>query len=295
MIRNRKMPKFLAVTAVAASMILGLTGCGQQTDGIDPQYVAQLEKECVELRNQVQSLQSQLGDLEQSVVLKSYTLKAVPNGDRSGASIQISVTPMRYEEGQNALFLISLNNVEITTVEGIWNGSTYEASVELPAEDGYSYECHMQQPDGSENRIVISSPESPIYESCVYLASGLSVYCNMFVEDWKLEDKKLVVTTGYAQVQLPKIGSSDVDYSSSELVLKLGDAELQRVPIEIPRGEGEGSYEMVLENIRFDMPELEEEQQLDLSLEVTLSDGKLLSYTSCSWFYTDDVLTLAVG
>ena len=79
------------------------------------------------------------------------------------------------------------------------------------------------------------------------------------------------------------------------MILKLGDAELQRIPLEIPPGEGEGSYEMVLKDISFPMPELEEAQQLDLCLEVTLSDGQLLSYISCSWFYTDGVLTLAVG
>ena len=179
--------------------------------------------------------------------------------------------------------------------EGKLESGTYSASASLPAEDGYTYECILTQADGSENTIILSSPEAPLYESCVYLAASLNAYCNLFIENWAQEDGKLILTTGYAQVQLPRIGSRTVDYQSSDLVLKLGDAELQRVPVEMPAGEAEGSYEMVLENIQFDMPEIEQAQQLDLWLEVKLDNDKSLTYNGCSWFYADGVLTLAVG
>ena len=294
--KTGKFSKLLILSAVILSMTAAMAGCAEQEpEGIDPQYVAQLEQECVELRSQLQELQSQLGDLEQTVVLKSYTLKANPNEDNSGASVAITASPMRYEEGQTASFLVMLNGQEIALQEGSWDGSSYTASVDLPAEDGYSYECILTQADGSESRIIISSPEMPLYESCVYLASGLNVYCNMFVEDWALEEGRLILTSGYAQVQLPRIGNHEVDYKSSDLVLWMDGKELERVAITIPEGEAEDSYETVLENISFTMPEIEEGQALELILEVTLTDGQILTYSGCSWFISNGSLALAVG
>ena len=43
------------------------------------------------------------------------------------------------------------------------------------------------------------------------------------------------------------------------------------------------------------MPPIDEAQQLDLWLEVKLSDGRSLTYNGCSWFYDDENLVLAVG
>ena len=294
--KSRKFSKLLVLTAIIAAMAVSMVGCGgADADAIDPEYVAQLEQECVDLRNQLQALQSQLGDLEQSVVLKSYALKPIPNEEGTGATIEMTATPMRYEEGQTAVLLVSLNGIEVANVPGTWDGSAYTASVELAAEDGYTYECILTQLDGSENQIVISSPEAPLYESCVYLASGLNVYCNMFVEGWSQEGSSLTLTTGYAQVQLPRISGHSVDYKSSDLVLKIGDEELERVSVTMPEGEGEGSYETVLDNIQFKMPELQDNQQLDLWLEVTLTDGQVLTYNGCSWFISDGALALSVG
>ena len=286
--------KFLAITA-AAVLTVSLAACGQEPEGVDPEYVEQLESECVDLRNQNQDLENQLGDLQQTVVLKSYSLKATPNAEGDGATVEMTASPMRFEEGQKAIFRVMLDGQQVFSGEGSLNDTTFSASAELKAADGYSYECVITQPDGSESAINLSSPDAPLYESCVYLAASLNAYCNLFVEDWTQEDGKLTLVTGYAQVQLPRIGGHTVDYQSSRLVLKLGDAELQSVPVEMPRGEAEGSYEIVLENVNFDMPEIEDEQQLDLWLEVSLDNGKSLTYNGCSWFFADGNLTLAVG
>ena len=287
--------RLFAVSAAAAMLAASMVGCGQQLDSVDPAYVEQLESECVDLRSQNQDLENQLGDLEQTMVLKSYALKAV-SGERGGsAEVQITASPMRYEEGQKAIFRVSINEEEAASAEGQWNEGTYTASISLPAEDGYTYECILTQPDGNENTIILSSPDAPLYESCVYLASSLNAYCNLFVEDWSQSEGTLTLTTGYAQVQLPRIGGRTIDYQSSDLVLRLGDGELQRVSIDMPKGEAEGSYEVILENVEFSMPAIEDEQQLDLWLEVTLDNGESLTYNGCSWFFANGELTLAVG
>lgn len=288
---------FTAVILIAA-MALSVAGCGEQqaqADAIDPAYVAQLEQECVELRNQLATLKAQIGDLEQTVVLKSHALKAVPNEDSSGASIEITAVPMRYQEGQKALFQVALNGKDVTAVEGNWDGTAYTASVGLQAADGYSYECILTQPDGSKSNVVLSSPEAPLYESCVYLQASLSAYCNMIVDSSDVDGDTLVLNAGYVQVQLPRIGSRSLEYKSSALVMKIGNQELQRLPLEIPEGEAEGSREMALQDVRFDIPADLEDQQMDLWLEVTLSDDQVLTYNGCSWNFEDGELILSAG
>ena len=293
--KRRPSVRLLAVSAILTCMAFAVTGCGKDPEGIDPDYVAQLESECVELRSQNQELQNRLGELEQSVVLKSYTLKAVAGTSDDEALVEMTAVPMRYEQGQKARFRISLGGSETVTAEGTWDGSAYTASVPLPAEDGYTYECIVTQADGTQWPIVLSSPQSPLYESCVYLASSLNAYCNLFVEDWAQEGDQLTLVAGYARVQLPRISSTPLACVSSDLVLRLGDAELQRVPLELSEGEARGSQELELQNISFAMPHIDAAQQLDLWLEVKLSDGRSLTYNGCSWFYDDENLVLAVG
>ena len=151
---KRTLFKLSAVAALIAAMAVSMIGCGEAPadteDAIDPEYVAQLEQECVDLRNELQALTNQIGDLEQTVVLKSYALKAVPNEDSTGASVEITAVPMRYQDGQSALFRVTLDGQEVITAEGTWDGTAYTASVGLAAEDGYSYQCVLKRPDGTE-------------------------------------------------------------------------------------------------------------------------------------------------
>ena len=98
---KRTLRKLLTVAVLSVAMAFSMIGCGAEqadADGIDPEYVARLEQECVDLRNQLQVLTNQIGDLEQSVVLKSYTLKAIPNEAGTGATVEIAAAPTRYQD-----------------------------------------------------------------------------------------------------------------------------------------------------------------------------------------------------
>ena len=295
---KRNSVKLLVAAILALTMVASLAGCGEAPaaeDAIDPAYVAQLEQECVDLRNQLQALTNQIADLEQTVVLKSYALKPVPNDDNSGATVEITAVPMRYQEGQSVLFRVSLDGQEVSTLEGSWDGTAYTAQVDLQAADGYVYECQLVRPDGTQSTIVISSPDSPVYESCVYLQSGLNAYCSMIVEASSLDGEDLILNTAYVQVQLPRIGNRTIEYKSGALVLKMGDTELQRVALDIPAGETESSREAVLSDVRFDLPEDMGDQQLDLWLEVTLSDERVITHNSCSWAVENGELLISAG
>ena len=52
---------------------------------------------------------------------------------------------------------------------------------------------------------------------------------------------------------------------------------------------------MSLEDIRFDIPEMEDDQQLSLRLDVTLSNGQVLTDSNGTWSYIGGELVSAVG
>ena len=138
--------------------------------------------------------------------------------------------------------------------------------------------------------------DNPVYDACVYLETSLNAYCTMYVGNWEQEDQTLTLKGVTIQVQLPRISrSGEVDYSSSELVLKLNGEEIQRQSIDLPEGEAKGSYELMKDDISFDMPKMEDDFALDLVLEVKLTDGNTMSYTSGSWYYNDGELFMVAG
>ena len=65
--------------------------------------------------------------------------------------------------------------------------------------------------------------------------------------------------------------------------------------IELPKGEGQGSYETSLSSISFTMPQMEDDYQLDLMLVVTLTNGEELNANGGSWFYNNNELKMAAG
>ena len=110
------------------------------------------------------------------------------------------------------------------------------------------------------------------------MATSLSSYCNMIVDGWENEGGKLTITSGYVQAQLPRISTGEeVLLSSARLLLKLNADVVETQNLDIPTGEGKGSYELILSGISFKMPKMEDDYQLEVSLEVTLSDGQILT------------------
>ena len=130
-------------------------------------------------------------------------------------------------------------------------------------------------------------------ETPTYPAS--SAYCNLVVTDFTAGEVQLVINEGYVQVQLPQTASSTVSIRRAELVLRLGNRELYQQDITLQPGESEGGYELTIQNLKLPLPELTPEEQLDLTLEVTLSDGQSLQTSSASWFSDGEELFLIVG
>ena len=261
--------------------------------------LAQLQQENAALQAQVNDLTNQLASMKQKASLETWTMDVIPWPGNTGANVTISAIPKAHVDGQSATISVQLNGLEAESVPCAWDGTAYTATVELHAADGYSYYCILTSLDGSQEQIALNTPENPTEDSLIYLASYLNAYANMIVDGdgWKADKKKLTISSGYIQVQMPQLtmGSDSVTIEKAELVLKLSGEETDRQSITLPKGEGEGSYEMAVTDLSFEMPKMADDHQLDLWLEVTLSDGQTLSTCGGSWYYSNGDLVLAVG
>ena len=94
--------------------------------------------------------------------------------------------------------------------------------------------------------------------------------------------------------QLTTAGAA-VDFQGAQLVFTLNGETVETKDIDLPQGEGQGSYESSLSNISFKMPQMDDDYQLDLLLVVTLTDGTELTANGGSWFYNNGELKMAAG
>lgn len=280
------MKKLFILLAVAALL---LTGCGSTPD------VSQLEADIEALQHQVDALSTRLDALEENSGLLDWNLSAVPRDDGTGAEVTLTASPLAYHEGQSAVFTVRLAGQEAASVACQWDGSVFTASADLAAADGYSYYCTLISANGGKEQIPLNTPENPVYDTLVYMETSLTAYCNMIVESWEDEGGKLNISSGYVQAQLPRISAGDLLFADAQLVLKLNGSPVEKQPLDLPEGEGEGSYELVLTGVSFTMPELQDDYQLELVLEVALSDGQVLTASGGSWYYNAGEMFMVVG
>lgn len=214
----------------------------------------------------------------------------------SGATVSLSAIPGSYHEGQTALFSVRLNGYEVASVTCAWNGTGYTAEAELESSDGYGYYVTLIGADGTKEQIALNTPENTVDDTLVNLQSSMALYGNIIVDNWDGDEDTLTLTSGFIQVQLPRISNgSEVDLQKANLVFQLNGSEIQRRPLDLPAGEGEGSYELAFQDISFDMPEMESDYQLDLWLEVSLTDGQTITSSGGSWYHSTDGLMMVVG
>jgi hypothetical protein len=130
-------------------------------------------------------------------------------------------------------------------------------------------------------------------ESSTYAISD--AYCNLLVESFREEGVNLILDKGYVQLQMPQATTDCLTVRRAELVLMMDGSEMYQQDITLQEGEGEGGYETVLKNVSLPLPEMTEENQLDLVVEVTFSDGQSLRSPSASWYVEDGQLLLVAG
>lgn len=286
------MRKFFALI-LAAAMLLSLAGCSQPAG--NSEELELLKKENEQLRGQVAQLEQKIQELEAGS-LADWTLTGKPLVQGSGAEVTLTVTPTRYREGQLVSFRVHLDGQLTAELYCDWDGSAYVGSVELDAADGYSYSLLITEPSGAQEYRELNSPANPVDASLVYMYSSLSAACTLSITDWQIADGMLTIGGGSADIQLPLMTADGEAASCAgvSLVLQLDGVELSRKSVMVPQTQ-DSTISIPLSATGFEIPELEENSQLDLWLEVTLSDGQTLTHSGSSWFCFEGELVQAVG
>lgn len=292
----KKTVSLLLVLVLCAAVFCG---CGKQ-EQVDTesylQQIAALQQENEALRNQVEVLTGQL-DALQSAVLSDWSLTAKANDEGDGAIINFSAVPAGSTGDITVMLVVTINGFEADSVQCAQEGDRFYATLELPAANGYSYICLIADAQGNPQQIPLVTPDNGVNDALVNLSTSLTAYCNLFVDNWDYSDNKLVITSAYAQAQMPMISAAgdDVAMEKTELVFLHNGEELERKTVTLEVGEAEGNYEGAISDISFTVPKLDDEDMLDLELVVTLTSGETIVYNGCSWYINDGKLNPVMG
>lgn len=233
----------------------------------------------------------------QSLELTDWNMTANTWSSPNGATINISATPNYYEEGQKADFVVRLESDDVAVVPCQWDGTCYAASVDLNAANGYCYYVVLTAADSTVTEIAVNTPAAPTNKAFIDMEAALESYCSIIVEESTVADNQLTLVRANAQVKTPDITNAGETITCQEasLVLSHNGEELKKEILTLTQDEETGIFEVFLENIVFDIPELEAEQKVDLNLNVTLSNGQELSAFGGNWIYNAEGLMPVVG
>lgn len=293
---NQKSKSLIACTALMCSIFTVFSGCEKKVGAPAPTSTpATAPTASVQQTTPVETVPPthQLAHTEAEGNLSSWELSPKVWSSSNGASITFSAVPRTYDPNTAVYFVVHLDSQKVEDVPCKWDGSVYTASVDLEAADGYEYECVVFQGQGEGESLMLSDA----YDSLVYLKTSLAAYCNLYVSDFKTENGLFTVTAGFAHVQLPQLSVSGttIGFSKAELVFQLNGNDIETQPVDLPVGEGVGSHEASLSAISFKMPQMEDDYQLDLNLNVTLTNGETLTANGGSWFFSNGELRMSAG
>ncbi len=285
--------KLLALILALLMVSACLSGCSQSPD--NSAEIEALEQQIEDLQVLVNDLNDRINLLEMGSIAQ-WALTAEPLTQGSGAAVTLYATPTKYQEGQLAQFRVVLEDALVAEMYCDWIDGAYTASVELDAADGYSYYLVLTDPNGRQEQQDLSSPANPTQPELVYLYSSLLASCSLEIYEAAISDGVLSLSAGTATIQMPTLTADGnaAQCTGISLVLQLNGVELQRHDLTAPE-DAPAVLSMDVSGITFSIPALEENTQLDLLMEVTLSDGQMLTQFGCSWYYADGELIQAVG
>lgn len=227
--------------------------------------------------------------------LTSFQLSASTWSSPNGATVHL--TAAADGTAQSAAFLVRLEGEDVANIPCQWDGTQYTASAELNAADGYCYYIALTNSDGTVSEVALNTPSQMTYEPLVNMAAALESYCHVMVEATSVSGSKLTIDEGSVQVQAPRITNEGetITVSEAALVLSFNGQEQAREELTLNESGSEGAYELALSGVSFQIPEMENDQQLNLTLNVTLSNGQSLFAEGGTFFYNDGELLTAVG
>lgn len=263
------------IVSLILVMAMVLTGCGSKDSG----KVPALKK-------------------GEALELKEWSMNATAWSSPNGATVNVTAVPNGYAEGQSAQFCVRLEGEDIANVDCQWDGSVYTASADLNGADGYCYFMILTAADGTKSEVAVNTPTAVTDNSLINMATAMNAYCEASVTASKLEGGKLTVEDGSIKIQLPflTLDTGAVTCQKAELVMGYNGADFARQEMKNPTAGDAGVCTMDISGMSFEIPsEIEDDHQLSLRLDVTLSNGHSLSAPAGTWYYMDGQLLLAVG
>ena len=281
------MKKRLFAGLLAIVMVLTAAACSKKTE---PTVSTESETPAPTTASQENAGR----ELSLTEVSFSVTTWSSPNG----ATVNLTAVPNEHAKGDSAEFVVRLDADTVASVPCEWKDNAYVASAELNGADGYGYYVIITGKDGSIAEIPVNTPEEPVDEALVNLASYLQSYCTLTLNDAALEGDNLTILSGYALVQAPRIteNSDNVACAQASLVLTLDGQEIASVPLTMAPGETDRSYDSTITDMSFTIPgDLSDGQQLMLRLDAVLTNGQTLTAQGGSWTAQNGVVANAVG
>lgn len=286
------MKRKMICLALAAALVLSvLAGCGSKKER---PAEGSKEETMMAVATGVEETEA---PPEANLDLSAFSLSTIPWSSYDGITVNLTAVPSEYAEGQTAFFVIRQDEQEVVSAECEWSGMDYFASVDLNAGDGYSYYIKLVTASGAVSECPVNTPEHPYDGTLIDLASALDAYCNAMLEGAQLADGKLVIASGTAQVQTPQLTNSgeEITLGNASLVLTFNGEDIQSMPLNLTADDVPGRYVQELSNVTFNAPSMEDGQQLDMRMEVTLSDGRILTAPVGNWTFNSGAVESAVG
>ena len=278
--------KKMRILAIILVLALALTACGSKNTPEETAVPATTAAPAAETAAPAEPL-----------ALTNWTMSANTWSSPNGATVNISASPNHYEEGQNADFVVRLESDDVAVVPCQWDGSCYTASVDLNAANGYCYYIILTAADGTVTEVAVNTPAASVNEALINMEASLASYCSVTIEESNIADNKLTLTNGKVQVQAPIITNEGETISCQEASLVLDcNGQLLNAPVSgLTATETAGLYEADLSGTTFDLPEMEADQSIELSVNVTLTNGQNLTAYGSSWVYNEGSALPVVG
>ena len=186
----------------------------------------------------------------QPLSLTTWNMTASTWSSPNGATIHITATPNYYLEGQQADFVVRMADNDVAKVPCQWDGSSYTASADLNAANGYSYYVILTAADGTVAEVPVNTPEVLTNEAFIDIETALESFCSIIVEESSFENGQLTLTGGKVQIQLPLITNDGETITCQEavLLLSLNGEEVDRKVLTLTEADSTGLYEVTLDN-----------------------------------------------
>lgn len=115
--------------------------------------------------------------------------------------------------------------------------------------------------------------------------------CTLLVRDWSVSDNTLNISSLYIDVQLPE----NVTCQEARLAVYNLDELLDRKELVLTAGEADGVWNLDGSYTDIALPDLSEDDELSLWLELTLSNGTAVQHCGAQWYPENGQLLLVAG